>query len=106
MSVWDWPNQQLVRADHSGPGMNTPPGLPTDVIVTYGHAGLDYEFLLVSTGGDAVSGVVDWEFGDGATADDVPATAPAAHTYAAAGAVTVRAVIGTVSRSATVTVEQ
>lgn len=24
-TVWSWPNQQVVRADQSGPGVNTPP---------------------------------------------------------------------------------
>ena len=24
-TVWDWPNQQVVRADESGPGVDTPP---------------------------------------------------------------------------------
>lgn len=25
MTTWDWPNQQVVRADESGPGIDTPP---------------------------------------------------------------------------------
>lgn len=25
MTQWDWPNQQVVRADESGPGLDTPP---------------------------------------------------------------------------------
>ena len=25
MTLWDWPNQQVVRADESGPGADTPP---------------------------------------------------------------------------------
>ena len=25
MTLWDWPNQQVVRADESGPGVDTPP---------------------------------------------------------------------------------
>jgi hypothetical protein len=25
-TVWDWPNQQVVRADHSGPGVDTNTG--------------------------------------------------------------------------------
>lgn len=25
MTIWDWPNQQVVRADESGPGTDTPP---------------------------------------------------------------------------------
>ena len=90
-TIWDWPNQQAVRPDHSGPGMNTPPGIPSDVQITYGHAGLSYEFLLLTTAGEPVTGQVNWDFGDGANAIRVDAAVPVAHTYATPGMVNVKA---------------
>lgn len=85
--VWDWPNQQVVRGAGSGPGVDTPnPGY----FITYGHAGLAYEFLAVRDDAAPIVESVDWEFGDGATATVAGAT-PATHTYAAAGPVVVRA---------------
>lgn len=102
--VWDWPNQQVVRSDETGPGWDTPVDSPTGAYITFGHAGLNYEFLLLTSGNDPVSGhgTVDWEFGDGATATGLDSTVPATHTYAAEGTYSVRARIGQAVRSMTV----
>ena len=87
----DWPNQQLVRGDHSGPGMNTPPGLDSDAVITYGPDGLNYEFMLRTVAGEVITGTraVEWDFGDGHTAKGVKVGVPATNTYAAPGNYTV-----------------
>lgn len=101
--VWDWPNQQVVREDLTGPGFDTPVDSPTGAIITYGHNGLSYEFLLrLSSGGPVTGhGTVDWEFGDGSFAPDVDSTVPAGHVYLTHGTYSVRARIGQAVRSLT-----
>jgi hypothetical protein len=99
--VWDWPNEQVVRVDGSGPGINTPTGLPSDVVVTYSHDGRSYEFLLKTTGGAPVLGrTVIWEYGDGSTwSPGMASHVPVGKTYAAAGTYAVRAHVDTMTRS-------
>ena len=105
--VWDWPNQQVVRADESGPGLDTPPGLPTDVVITYGHAGRSYEFQLKRADGSQVipTVAVIWDFGDGTvTSSGINSSNPAAHTYEARGTYAVQAHVDTMTRSLAVAV--
>lgn len=101
---WDWPNQQVVRPDESGPGSDTPRDASFEAVITHGHAGLSYEFLLKLITGDPVTGhgPADWDFGDGGTQLDVETDQRAAHTYAAEGTYTVTATVGTSSVSTTI----
>jgi PKD repeat protein len=106
--IWDWPNQEVVRADESGPGLDTPPGLASDVVITYGHAGRDYEFQLKRSNGDSVMppvGVI-WDFGDGhVTSSAINSANPTGHTYDAAGTMAVQAHVDAMTRSVAVVVE-
>jgi len=84
--------------------MSYPYVFEDDITITYGHAGMSYEFMVKHLDGTEVISVpVEWDFGDG-DSDTVIGDQPAAHTYAAPGHYEVTASSSGLSVSLSVTV--